>query len=255
MGTVGLPRAEVLATGIQVWNPWHGCHKISPGCQNCYMFRRDAEFEKDSTQVRKTASFSLPVQRRRDGGYKLAQAGRVYACMSSDFFVEEADEWRAEAWRMIRERRDLPFCIVTKRIERFFASLPDDWGGGYENVTLCATCENQAMADKRLPVLLELPLRHREIIHEPMLEAVEIERYLASGKIEHVTCGGESGDEARVCDYAWVLHTRAQCEKYRVPFYFKQTGARFQMNGKLYFIPRKRQMEQARRANINLPAR
>lgn len=69
MGTVGLPRAEVLATGIQVWNPWHGCHKISPGCQNCYMFRRDAEFEKDSTQVRKTASFSLPVQRRRDGGY------------------------------------------------------------------------------------------------------------------------------------------------------------------------------------------
>lgn len=240
---------------MQIWNPWHGCHKISPGCQHCYMFRRDAEFDKDSTLVCKTASFSLPVRKKRDGSYTLAQAEQVYACMTSDFFVEEADEWRAEAWRMIRERQDLSFCIITKRIERFRVSLPDDWGGGYENVTVCATCENQAMADKRLPVLLELPIRHREIIHEPMLEAVEIERYLASGKIERVICGGESGDEARVCDYAWVLHTREQCKKYRVPFFFKQTGARFQMNGKLYFIPRKWQMAQARKANINLPAR
>lgn len=229
--------------------------KSAPDASIATWFRRDAEFDKDSTLVCKTASFSLPVRKKRDGSYTLAQAERVYACMTSDFFVEEADEWRAEAWRMIRERQDLSFCIITKRIERFRVSLPDDWGGGYENVTVCATCENQAMADKRLPVLLELPIRHREIIHEPMLETVEIERYLASGKIERVICGGESGDEARVCDYAWVLHTREQCEKYRVPFFFKQTGARFQMNGKLYFIPRKWQMAQARKANINLPAR
>ena len=30
-----------------IWNTWHGCHKESAGCLNCYMFRRDAEFEKD----------------------------------------------------------------------------------------------------------------------------------------------------------------------------------------------------------------
>ena len=68
---------------MQIWNPWHGCHKISPGCQHCYMFRRDAEFDKDSTLVCKTASFSLPVRKKRDGSYTLAQAEQVYACMTS----------------------------------------------------------------------------------------------------------------------------------------------------------------------------
>lgn len=237
---------------MMVWNPWHGCRKISPGCQHCYMFRRDAEFGRDSTVITQTSSFRLPVKKRRDGSYLFMPEGRVYACMTSDFFVEDADEWREEAWRMIRERSDLHFCITTKRIERFDVSLPQDWGDGYENVTICATCENQAVTDKRLPLLLSLPIRHREIIHEPMLDEIEIEKYLKSGKVERVICGGESGEEARVCDYRWVLHIRAQCEKNRVSFYFKQTGARFLMNGREYSVPRKWQMVQARKANINL---
>ena len=57
----------------------------------------------------------------------------------------------------------------------------------------------------RLPIFLELPIKHRTIIHEPMLEAVDIRGYLATGLIEQVTCGGESGPEARVCDFAWIL--------------------------------------------------
>lgn len=51
----------------------------------------------------------------------------VYTCMTSDFFLEEADDWRAEAWEMIRKRPDLHFAIITKRIARFPVSLPDDW--------------------------------------------------------------------------------------------------------------------------------
>ncbi len=238
---------------MTVWNPWHGCHKISPGCQHCYMFRRDEEFDKDSTKVVRTVSFRLPVAKRRDGTYRLQGPEQVYACMTSDFFVEEADEWRKEAWQMIRERGDLRFTIITKRIERFEVSLPQDWDDGYENVTICSTCENQAMADKRLPILLRLPIRHLEIIHEPMLGPIHIEPYLAQGRIEHVSCGGESGPEARVCDYAWVLSTRAQCQKYRVPFTFRQTGARFRKDGKIYLIPRKSQHIQAKKADINLP--
>ena len=157
-----------------IWNPWHGCHKISEGCLNCYMFRRDAMYDKDSNTVTKTSTFNAPVRRSWDGSYKMQESGTVYACMTSDFFIEEADEWRKEAWAFIRERWDLDFCIITKRIERFEVSLPDDWGGGYENVTICATCENQKRADERLPILLDLPIRHREIIHEPMLEQIDI---------------------------------------------------------------------------------
>ena len=52
---------------MALWNPWHGCTKISPGCVNCYMYARDAEFGKDSSVVTKTASFNLPVRRTRQG--------------------------------------------------------------------------------------------------------------------------------------------------------------------------------------------
>lgn len=107
------------------------------------------------------------------------------------------------------------------------------------------------MADERLPILLQLPTKHREIIHEPMLEKINIEKYLQTGKIEEVVCGGESGPNARVCDYDWILNTREQCLKYNVPFYFKQTGANFRKNGKVYNVPRKDQMKQAHKANIN----
>ena len=55
---------------MSLWNPWHGCTKCSPGCQNCYVYRRDAEFGKDASIVKKTASFNLPVKKDRRGNYK-----------------------------------------------------------------------------------------------------------------------------------------------------------------------------------------
>ena len=81
------------------------------------------------------------------------------------------------------------------------------------------------MADYRLPIYLTLPIRHKHICHEPMLGPIQIEPYLASGQIEYVLCGGESGPRARPCHYEWVLDTRAQCVRHGVAFHFKQTGA------------------------------
>ena len=65
-----------------------------------------------------------------------------------------------------------------------------------------------------------------------------------------VTVGCESGNEARVFDYDWVLNIREQCIKAGVPFHFKQTGAHFRKDGKLYNIPRSQQMVQAHKAGI-----
>lgn len=235
---------------MTIWNPWHGCHKISPGCLHCYMYRRDAEFGKDSSIVTRTRDFTLPVRKDRKGIYKLQGSDIVYTCMTSDFFLEEADEWRCEIWSYIKERSDLHFYIITKRIHRFHVSLPEDWGDGYSNVTICSTCEDQKTTDLRLPILLDLPIRHREVIHEPMLESISLERYLSTGKIEQVICGGESGPEARLCDYDWILNTRRQCITYAVNFYFKQTGRVFRKDGRVYSIPRKLQIPQAKKANI-----
>lgn len=239
---------------MPIWNPWHGCTKISTGCANCYVYRRDAEFGKDASVVTKTSSFDLPVKRNRQKQYKMQpEDGIVYTCFTSDFFHKTADEWRPEAWAMIRERSDLEFYFITKRPHRFEKGLPADWGEGYENVTIGCTCENQFMADKRLPVFLELPIRHKQIIHEPMLERINIEKYLEkyADRIECVSCGGESGEGARVLDYAWVLETHIQCVKYGVPFSFHQTGSCFVKGGKRYHIDRKYQESQAKKAGLD----
>ena len=98
----------------EMWNLWHGCHKKSEGCQHCYVYRRDAEFEKDSNVVTKTASFNLPIRRDRSGNWKVPSGTLMWTCFTSDFFIEEADEWRIEAWKMIRERSDCSFIMVCR---------------------------------------------------------------------------------------------------------------------------------------------
>jgi protein gp37 len=231
------------------WNPWHGCHKISPGCAHCYVYRMDSQFEKDSSKVVKTASFELPIQKKRDGSYKIPPGTHVATCFTSDFFVEEADEWRREAWEMIAQRKDLHFMFFTKRIGRMASHLPPDWGKGYPNVTIGCTVENQQMAEERLPIFLSLPIQTRLIICAPLLGPVQLTPYLSEG-IAEVTAGGESGPKARVCDYSWILSLREQCRQAGVPFQFHQTGARLIKDGKLYRIKRKYQHSQAKKANI-----
>ena len=77
-----------------VWNTWHGCHKISDGCLNCYVYRTDSKFGKDSSVVTRNSDFSLPVQLNRNNEYKLQTDEIIYTCFTSDFFLEDADEWR-----------------------------------------------------------------------------------------------------------------------------------------------------------------
>lgn len=235
-----------------VWNPWHGCHKISPGCANCYVYRRDESIGKDASVVTKTGDYDLPLKKNRQGQYKLtADDGIVFACMTSDFFLEDADEWRQGCWDMMRQRSDLKFYIITKRIDRFADCMPSDWGNGWDNVTICSTCEDQVRADYRLPIFLKLPIKHREIISEPMLGEIDIGKYLATGLIEHVSCGGESGDNARPCDLRWIQEVRRQCIRCGVPFTFRQTGAVFIKEGKVYRLERKLHIPQAKKSGYS----
>lgn len=233
------------------WNPWHGCRKISAGCRNCYVYRSDAKYGRDASLVLRTGDFTLPLKKRRNGEYRLKPGETAYTCFTSDFFLEDADAWRDEVWTMIRVRGDAAFFIITKRIHRFSVALPKDWGDGYGNVTICCTCENQDRAAYRLPLFLEAPIRRRCIVCEPLLEPLELGPYLRSG-IEKVIVGGESGEEARLCNYDWILDIRRQCMEAGVAFRFKQTGAKFMKDGRLYRIPRRLQHSQAAKAGIDV---
>lgn len=224
-----------------IWNPWHGCKKVSEGCQHCYMYFLDSRRGIDTSRVFLTDKFDLPVQRRRDGSYRLPSGMDLYVGLSTDFFVEEADPWRDKAWSFIRQRSDISFRLLTKRAERIASCLPADWGDGYDNVLLQVTTENQRRADQRLPLLAAIPAKHRGFMCAPLLGPIDVDRYLADGSFEVVLCGGENYDGARPCDYQWVKQLSDQCRRHNVTFNFIETGTIFVKDGRRYHIPNKRQ--------------
>jgi len=232
------------------WNPWHGCHKISSGCLHCYVYRIDAQHGRDASIVFRTQEFNLPVKKKRDGSYKIPPGEQVWTCFSSDFLLEDADPWRDEAWAMMKKRADLQFLFITKRIHRFTEVLPDDWGTAYPNVHICCTVENQDMAETRLPIFRSVPIARKSIVCEPLLSSIDLRPYLGPW-VHQVLVGGESGQNARICSYDWVLDLKEQCREAGVAFCFRQTGAKFYKNGKIYQIPRKYQFSQAKKAGLD----
>ena len=139
-----------------IWNPWHGCLKYSEGCKNCYMYYLDKIRGNSGAYIYKVkVNFYYPLAKNRQGEYKIKSGEQIRVCMTSDFFLKEADEWREEAWRIIKARSDVIFILITKRAERIRACLPKNWGDGWENVFLHVTCENQKRADERLKAVIK----------------------------------------------------------------------------------------------------
>lgn len=233
---------------MAMWNPWRGCKKCSDGCLHCYIHKGDAKRGVNTSEIVKTDDFYKPVAKLKNGNFKM-KSGIVYMCFSTDFLIEEADEWRGECWEMIKSRPDCTFLFLTKRIERFSECVPEDWGKGYENVVVCCTIENQKKADKKLSVFHELPIKHRCITAQPLLERIDIEKYLDN--VELVVVGGESDKDARPLEYDWVLDIREQCVRKNVEFEFRQCGTHFIKDGKQYKLQTRDLCSQARKAGIN----
>lgn len=149
------------------WNPWMGCHKVSPGCKNCYMFREQKFYGNDPNIVRRSkTTFDAPL--------KWKEPKRIFTCSWSDFFIEEADPWRDEAWEIIRKTPQHTYQILTKRPERIKDHLPAFWGELYGRVWLGVSVENQKSANQRIPILLDVPASRRFLSCEPLLGPVSL---------------------------------------------------------------------------------
>ena len=236
-------------TGIDwtehTWSPWQGCHKIATGCLNCYMHRDKRRYGQDPTTVvrSKPPTFNAPLKKWHDPAL-------VFVCSWSDFFVEEADPWRAEAWDIIRQAQHLTFQILTKRVDRIKECLPPDWGDGWPHVWLGASASNQPDLERVVVPLLRTPAAVRFLSLEPLLgpiddlrewlttysykpldeskTAVQIADFCNHATRDHrivinlVIAGCESGPNRREAKDDWFRSIRDQCVEAGVPFFLKQ---------------------------------
>ncbi len=220
------------------WNPWHGCRKVSRGCQNCYMFEGDRRRGVPGSDIvtRSKTQFDLPLRKDKAGRYRIRDM-LVLTSMTSDFFIEEADEWRDEAWNMISKRKDLTFEILTKRPHRMIECLPEDWGDGYPNVRLSVSVEDQRSWDLRVPILLSTPAVKHDVYIAPMIDAVDTEEILSRGGIDAVYVGGEyCAEGARPCNFEWVASVRESCMRNGVTFIWRNSGTYLIKNGDTFHL-------------------
>ena len=210
------------------------CRKVSPACAHCYAERDMTRYGRDFSKVTRTkdATFYAPV--------KWKEPKLIFTCSWSDFFIEEADAWRGFAWDIMRRTPQHTYQILTKRPERVEKCLP---GFGprwpWKNVWLGISVENQLMADKRIPILLNTFAALRFLSVEPLLGRVDLEKVGPSkeypgltinalaltGGLRHINwviVGGESGSKARPLNLDYVRSIRDQCAAADVPFFVKQ---------------------------------
>jgi protein gp37 len=200
------------------WNPWHGCDKVSAGCKYCYMYRDKVKFGQDpSLVVRSKGKFNEPL--------KWEDPKVVFTCSWSDWFIDKADQWRDEAWDVIRKTPRHTYQILTKRSDRIKNHLPADWGEGWQHVWLGVTVENQE-ATSRIRELQQVPAHIRFLSVEPILERVDLGDLTG---IDWVIVGGESGNDNgefkyRPCELWWLQDIVDQCAAQGVKVFVKQMG-------------------------------
>lgn len=238
------------------FNPWMGCTKISPGCDNCYAATLGRRFGVTWGSGAPRYEFGdkhwdEPRKWNRRAERK-GRTIRVFCASMADVFDSDVPQaWRDRLFALIRETPHLTWLLLTKRIGNAARLLPADWGDGYANVQLGATIVNQGEADRDVIKLLRTKARVRFVSIEPMLGPVRLwllgagdyeeshvgaEVYALSGrraipdcdwegtKLDWVICGGESGRGARPMHPDWARSLRDQCADADVPFFFKQWG-------------------------------
>lgn len=210
------------------WNPWHGCKKVSQGCKNCFVYKMDERYGRDTTKIEKgKTTYELKDK-------NCPPNSLVKLCFTSDFFIKEADEWRDGCWDFIRRRKDCIFVITTKRPERIKECVPSDWEDGWENVHISVSIENQEMADIRVKELLASPVKHREVFCSPLIGPITLGKYLDTGLIKCINVGGEMTliKDVRPLRYEWVENLYKEAHDRNIEFYFHQTGSMFIKDGK-----------------------
>lgn len=258
-----MSEATAIEWADSTFNPWEGCQKVGPGCDNCYAEARNARFGGGQAvnwgpgaPRRRTsaANWKTPEKWQRQAAEFRAAHGRrrrVFCASLADVFDNEVpDVWRVDLFKLIAATPDLDWLLVTKRIGNV-ARMLGDWQTVplLPNIWLGITVANQAEVDRDVPKLLRVPAAVRFLSVEPMLGAINLRCIDVDGDheihpltgttecvdgegepapnlpaIDWVICGGESGPKARPMHPDWARSLRDQCAAAGVRFLFKQWG-------------------------------
>jgi protein gp37 len=190
------------------------------------MFAAQTRYGRNPSLVVRTKTWSDPLRWQREARSKGRQ-DMVFTCSWSDWFHETADQWRDDAWKLVRRCPNLIFQILTKRPERVLKCLPSDWSNGYENVWLGVSVENDEYV-WRADLLRMIPARIRFISAEPLLGALTS---LSLEGFHWLIVGGESGPGFRPMELEWAQRLRDRAVGAGISFFFKQSAARRSESG------------------------
>jgi len=255
----------------ETWNPVTGCTKISEGCAHCFA-KRMAQRLAGRFGYPADDPFRVTIHEDKlDQPCHWPKPRRVFVCSMGDLFHEDVPEsWISRVFGVIDQCRKAgdqhTFMILTKRPERMAEYIGKWWENDrhpapvLSNLWLGVTAENQARADERIPVLLEIPAAVRFVSVEPCLSEVILEPYLseydmrptytyyraaypgmeakpirAFHGIDWVICGAETGPGARPMKLDWARSLCDQCAEGGTPFFFKRdSDGNRKLDGRLW---------------------
>jgi protein gp37 len=212
------------------FNPWEGCVKVSPACDNCYAEARDKRMHsggnwgKDAARLPHSESYwKQPLKWNRQAETR----ERVFCGSLCDVMEDRADlqPIRERLYDLIPATPNLDWLLLTKRPQNYKRFLPASWLlNPRPNVWGMTTVES---ADYiwRIEALMGVEFAVYGLSMEPLLGPVTLPKeFLSLGKRAWCITGGESGRSARQGSPDWYRSLRDQCIEAGVPYHFKQYG-------------------------------
>lgn len=216
------------------FNPWWGCDRVSPGCDNCYAAALDKRTGGDYWNPRvkprrtKTNNWNKVISWQKKAKRENVNL-KVFCGSMMDWCDKNSPEGALTAlWELIRNTPNLTWQLLTKRASLIQKCLPEDWGEGYDNVWLGVTVEDVDFGGKRLDIIKKIPAKVKFLSCEPLLEDIS---ELDFTNIDWVIIGGESGPGFRPMKKKWAISLIEKCENLKIPVWFKQNGGNTRNKG------------------------
>lgn len=229
------------------FNPWMGCTKVSPACNNCYaealMDTRygRVEWGAGNPRVRTGASNWRQPRKWDRAAAKAGTRPFVFCASLADVFDNEVDPaWRRDLFELIQDTPNLVWLLLTKRIGNVLKMVREA-EGVTDNWAIGATMANQEEYDRDRMKLAEVKAVLKPQFtfgsFEPLLGRVILDKSAP----DWIIVGGESGRNARPMDLDWACHLRGQSLALGRVFNFKQVGGTdaskggHELDGQTYF--------------------